>query len=470
MCTKAGPNRKKPTRDNSTTDSELRANDVQVMKLEMLVHIRFLLFCALWVVLPLTACNEHADPPEDMPTFCEQNPCDEACVEPNNPPTECMDPQCDALCDPCAADCTACLGTCSERFVGPALEAQHCEATLIEDGSDGTTRWEIAFRPASDAPSWLFSLWAGADRQLVAVEWKLPDSSTIDLETWLLFNDHQQNISPSMVSLLSPIAPAYQDLVQAGEHTIVVDVEGSETPCWRVTAQLPPQSDLPYRLRVRLVAVGTEYVDPQAMRDDPLFIEALTRAQAQFAEAGIELYVHEWVVANQTIRNEFAVVDDAEHARNLLEILPASDRKDAITELSVDVALIDRFSEEPDLVGLTGGLPGPVALHSHQAAGVVLSTALLPFYRGPEQIAKILAHELGHYLGLRHTTSWPNLGFDPLDDTPECPQSVFTTDSNACPDAYNMMFPSLSMQEAHWWSEEQMQVMRWHPAVTQRTD
>src|SRR5699024_1950430 len=136
---------------------------------------------------------------------------------------------------------------------------------------------------------------------------------------------------------------------------------------------------------------------------------------------------------------------------------------------SVNVALIDRFGDGSDLAGITGGLPGPVALHANEASGVALSMELLPFYRCPEQVAKILVHELGHYLGLRHTSSWPSLGFDPLDDTPECSQSVFTSNSNDCPDAYNMMFPSLSMREPHWWSDEQVQVMRWHPAVTQRT-
>lgn len=431
---------------------------------------RALFLGVLAMFVPLSACNEGAEVPEDPARYCEENPCDPACIDPADPPPECMDSDCDALCDPCAADCNACKASCTQRFIGPELADAVCSATLVESRPDGSARWEIVFQPEDDAPSWLFALWGETHEQLVAVEWRLPDHTVLDLDTWLLFNDHQQNIQPSVVTLLNPMAPAYQDLLQAGEHTVIVDLEGAETPCWRVTSQLPVQEGLPFRLRLRLVAVGTDFMDVDAMRSDRLFLDALTLAQEQFADAGVELYVHEWVVADQATRDAFAVIDDGAHARELLVELPASERQDAITELSVNVGLIDRFGAESDLVGVTGGLPGPVALHAHEASGVVLSTELLPFYRGPEQIAKILVHELGHYLGLRHTSSWPNLGFDPLDDTPECSQTVFTSNSNACPDAYNMMFPSLSMREPHWWSDEQVQVMRWHPAVTQRTE
>src|SRR5699024_2363817 len=151
----------------------------------------------------------------------------------------------------------------------------------------------------------------------------------------------------------------------------VVDLESTEPPCWRVTSQLPLQEGVPFRLRLRLVAIGTEFTDAAEMRSDPLFLDALTQAQAQFAEAGIELYVHEWVVADQSTREAFAVFSDGVHARELLVELPVSERADAITELSVNVALIDRFGDASDLAGITGGLPGPVALHANEASGVV---------------------------------------------------------------------------------------------------
>jgi hypothetical protein len=44
-----------------------------------------------------------------------------------------------------------------------------------------------------------------------------------------------------------------------------------------------------------------------------------------------------------------------------------------------------------------------------------------------EQLAHVMAHEAGHYLGLFHTTEQTGTTFDPLQDTPECPS---TRDAN----------------------------------------
>ena len=50
----------------------------------------------------------------------------------------------------------------------------------------------------------------------------------------------------------------------------------------------------------------------------------------------------------------------------------------------------------------------------------------------------VLAHEVGHYIGLFHTTESFGGGEDPLQDTPECPRRDFPDD---CPDLNNLMFP-----------------------------
>ena len=103
------------------------------------------------------------------------------------------------------------------------------------------------------------------------------------------------------------------------------------------------------------------------------------------------------------------------------------------------------------MLGISSGLPGPVGLHGTQASGVVASTELLgtqiqdPFtgeiVEGTELTGLIVAHEIGHYLGLFHTS---DIGeeeseHDPLDDTPECTLDQFPID---CPDLGNLMFPA----------------------------
>lgn len=430
-------------------------------------------------ILGLLGCGPDAGEGPPTEALCEQYPCDpacadlafrcsDACVDPADPPTWCIDPNCDALCDPCDADCQACHATCEQRYQGPDLPAPHCDAISMAT-AEHPHRWELSFEADGADPSWVLSVWNDASEQLVAVRWELPSGRTLDFDTWAGVNAHQQNISPSLVTLLTPMAPQHQELLEAGVHRITVDLEGEGLPCWQWIPQHRVQEGLPYRLRLRIVAVGTSFVDAEQMRSDPLLRKAIIHTQEQFADAGIWVHVQDWVMADEEVRDAYREIATGDQARELLGRLPAGALDDPVDALRVDVALIDRFTTASMLSGLAGGLPGPAALHAQESAGVVISSALLPHHRGEEQVGMILAHELGHYLGLRHTSSWPTFGPDLLDDTPECSKVVYDHNSYDCPDAYNVMFPLLSMRAPHWWSDAQKYVMRQHPAVTQRT-
>ncbi|MEL6181997.1 MAG: M43 family zinc metalloprotease, partial [Myxococcota bacterium] len=55
----------------------------------------------------------------------------------------------------------------------------------------------------------------------------------------------------------------------------------------------------------------------------------------------------------------------------------------------------------------------------------------------PADLGQTMAHEIGHFLGLRHTTEHGG-GGDPIQDTAECSDPQ---DGTRCPDANNFMFP-----------------------------
>ena len=81
------------------------------------------------------------------------------------------------------------------------------------------------------------------------------------------------------------------------------------------------------------------------------------------------------------------------------------------------------FVRQMDLaLGIAGGAPGPQGVHGTAGSGVAIAVDLhrepgLPF---DLDMGRTLAHELGHYLGLFHTSEVDGLILEPLPDTPEC--------------------------------------------------
>ena len=105
------------------------------------------------------------------------------------------------------------------------------------------------------------------------------------------------------------------------------------------------------------------------------------------------------------------------------------------------------------LLGKAGGIPGPPLIHGTYHSGVVVS--LVDYYEYEVQIgipvtAETMAHELGHQLGLFHTTEQDGTLHDPIPDTPECTydgNNDGAVDLQECKNsgANNLMFWSVSL-------------------------
>lgn len=85
--------------------------------------------------------------------------------------------------------------------------------------------------------------------------------------------------------------------------------------------------------------------------------------------------------------------------------------------------------------GIAGGIPGAATIAGTSQSGIALAT-LEAASAGME--GYVLAHEMGHFFGLNHTSEFNEGGFDPLKDTPECP-GITVDNFNRCPDASNIM-------------------------------
>ena len=78
---------------------------------------------------------------------------------------------------------------------------------------------------------------------------------------------------------------------------------------------------------------------------------------------------------------------------------------------------------DASLFGIAGGVPGPNGVAETAASGVVVGVAAHRLAGGAidvEELAATIGHELGHQLGLFHTSEADGTAHDNFSDTPEC--------------------------------------------------
>lgn len=80
------------------------------------------------------------------------------------------------------------------------------------------------------------------------------------------------------------------------------------------------------------------------------------------------------------------------------------------------------------------------------------------------ELGATIGHELGHQLGLFHTTEGDGSQHDPIGDTPEC-RANGEADPDRCPDGELMMFWTPGSRPQTRISATQAEVMRRNPAA-----
>ncbi|MCB9506430.1 MAG: hypothetical protein H6700_05580 [Myxococcales bacterium] len=252
--------------------------------------------------------------------------------------------------------------------------------------------------------------------------------------------------------ILIPPAPSQAFLLQSGEWELRADTGGR-----KVCVSIAVTETRGTRLELNVIAVGLEGMDAAALATNPDWNEALEVAAAIWARADVDIALDtiRYTDIDRTVAGRFAIISDWNDFADLVSTseAPSSAAEDA---LRVNVFVNRGFAGSVGQYGLLGismGAPGAIGVHGTEASGLVFGIAdylgvdSIPSpsdgeFTGAELIGFTLAHELGHFLGLLHTTERSGES-DGLDDTPGCPgiSALGPRGLTTCGDADNLMFP-----------------------------
>lgn len=147
----------------------------------------------------------------------------------------------------------------------------------------------------------------------------------------------------------------------------------------------------------------------------PPLTEAVEALREVLAPAGLaigEVRVHDVVGG---LRRRFEMLTGSEGLLGAPPDLPVLYRLSAGARRPAVHVFLVRFIE--GALGIASGIPGPHALPGTGASGVAIAADLV---ESPTHLGLVMAHEIGHFAGLFHTSEADGSVFDPLTDTPEC--------------------------------------------------
>jgi hypothetical protein len=197
-----------------------------------------------------------------------------------------------------------------------------------------------------------------------------------------------------------------------------------------------------------LLAPGTQ-LNAASATSTQVLIDLLDEVQVRLLEPiGAEL----GTVRYRDLPSDNDVIEDGNETRRLCE----AHSRPGPHGTSINVAIVADLAYTS---GHAGGSPGPPGIYGTPASCVVIERL-----GGARSTGLLMAHELGHYLGLRHTTELNGNG-DPISDTPLCAAG---TPVDQCPDYENLMFPTFPLGRELTLSPAQIEIARRSPWLYER--
>lgn len=344
------------------------------------------------------------------------------------------------VCQPIGQGEGFCVPDPNEPLLDPEAVADSPLGIVCEEGPGGA--WALPYTVAADTRAYMVVPFSADGAGLSPRTIALPDGNSINLRGENAFQTAPAQLFGGQNPTVVPATAEFERQRQAGDHTYNLNSDTREM-CWYLLEESSPGTTID--LNVYLVDIGVTAA--AAPRDNDLQA-TLDQFEAVYAGAGVRLGTVRYFDVGGEDAARFRIIRSEADIGELLTrtTAPGPTRDDV---LSLNVVFIRGFALPGGggILGISPGLPGPAGLHGTRNSGVVFTAEFLgerfrersgAVVDGNLYTGNVLAHEVGHYLGLFHTTEQDGRSTDPLPDTPNCRNASFPT---GCPDLTNLMFP-----------------------------
>ncbi len=293
---------------------------------------------------------------------------------------------------------------------------------------------QIDFDVDSGTDSYMIVPLTGNGEALSPVDITTPSGQTINFQGANNFQAVGAQLFGSVNPTVIPAAPQFSGQLESGSHTYTLYTNDSEMCHYLLEAPGNPTV-----IDLNIYVVGLSGINADNAGSNSNLQTVINRAEDIYNQAGISFGDVRFYDVPSEAEQAYSVIQSESDIRQLASysVNPEDDGGDAI---SANVFITQSFAMGGAL-GLSLGIPGVAGLHGTGISGVAMTGEYLGAQGQGGNIlsGNVLAHELGHFLGLFHTSETNSQTFDPLDDTPECSNMSNMT---SCPDWGNLMFPS----------------------------
>ena len=242
----------------------------------------------------------------------------------------------------------------------------------------------------------------------------------------------------AVVPVMLPQLPQYANFVQAGTHTLVFSAGRGE-----VCVELATSDHVGGLVDLNIYLVGVPGITSANAAGATNLQEVLQAVDAILGPAGVHLGTVRYYDTDARTTALYEIARSSGQIQRMVAeaVLPGPTVSDA---LSLNVFFVKGFAfPEGTVIGLSAGIPGASGTYGTRASGLAFTSEFLgqsslgDAPSGNYYTGLVMAHEMGHYLGLFHVLELDGATEDPLDDTPTC-SSV--TDRSCDANNY-LMFP-----------------------------